>query len=130
MTLGTLPDDDGDWPVLCSLQSDKPDNQIAVMDTPGIIEGRSQVEGEVQEHFGVQLLIRASTPNVAFAKTRNIAVSLDQGVVREVVNVDTATYLVQSITRVGNPHSLGRESPTSNRHLYSINTIVSVRQTN
>lgn len=125
--LGTTPSDSGSWPVYASLMPDTPDNVITLIDTAGVKQGRIQTSGEIQEHYGVQLLIRSTTHPVGYTKAQALAVALDENIQNNTVTISGTTYDVDAVSRRGNVLSLGEEEE-SNRRLFSINAIVSINQ--
>lgn len=126
--LGTDPADSDPWPVFAADEPDSPDAVITVYDTVGRLGGRTQTNGEQQEHHGLQVRIRAGDHVTGWKKARAIATSFDQLVYRNTVTVGSKSYLVHSISRAGDVLSLGKETPTSRRKLFTINVLVSVRE--
>lgn len=129
-TLARLPSGSGDWPIYSSFMPDgegAPSDAIATFDTTGRNQGRTQIDGEVQENHGVQIMVRADKFNVGYAKSRTIATTLDEDVLRQTVSIDGTDYLVQCVNRVGDVIPLGKEDGT-NRRLFTINVLVVVTQ--
>lgn len=128
--LGTHPDQKKDWPVFRSSEPDKPDNCITVVDTAGFLYGRIQVSGEFPEHYGIQVLVRGTSDQVARAKARAIELLFDQGVYRQNVTVQKPTpkivYLVHAFTKRTPVLPLGKERGSSDRYKYSLNYTVVV----
>lgn len=122
-------DDDTDWATFEGVEPDLPDNCITVYDTSGVDEGRNFATGERAELNGFQVRVRSKTKSEGAAKVREIAVGLDTDVYLMTVSVDTTAYLVQSVKRNGDPLYIGYESPTSKRFIYTLNAVVSLRQT-
>jgi len=129
LSLGTDPADEGIWPVYQGREPDTPDKTITTYDTEGVQDGRTMVGGRVYEHHGSQIRVRAANEPTAFEKAREIAVDLDEGEYYVAVTISTSTYLVQSISRVSGPLSIGKE-PNSQRNLITINVKMAIRQTN
>lgn len=115
-------------------EPDAPDAVITTYDTSPVIQGRNMTDGEVWEYFGVQVRVRAAKKATAGATARRIA-TLMSAVRDATVNVPdpvgTATnqYLVKCVQRTSGPLSIGRESPTSQRCLYTLNLLVTLKQT-
>lgn len=128
--LGTDPASNGPWPVYAAGEPDKPDSAITVYDTVGRQEGRTHVDGEAQEHHGVQVRVRSAAHTAGYAKARAVAVALDEDVLMNSVHIGAASYRVWAVARTGDVLSLGKESPDSKRSLFTINALVSLRQTN
>lgn len=127
--LGTLPTDSGSWPVYYSNEPGTPDSVITLYDTAGRIDGHSQIDGRVIEHHGIQVRVRCANPENGYAKARAIAVALDEDVSFSGVTISTSTYTVYAVTRSSDVLSLGKETPTSKRNLFTVNATVALRQT-
>ena len=126
--IGTAPEDEGSWPIQDSNEPDLPDNLITVYDTAGITDGRVQRTGETAEHKGFMVQIRSTDKPTAWAKAEAIKTAMDESILNLLVTVDTSEYVIYSVTRHSGPVSLGRE-PSTNRFLFTINAVVSLRQT-
>lgn len=134
---GADPEVGGDWPIYDGLEPDTPDNCITIFDTPGELQGTVQIDGEIQERFGLQIRIRCSSQTVGWTKANALAVVCDQVVSQNTVIIGSNQYLVTTITRRGGILNLGRERPqtggqgvTSKRSVYTFNAVVSVHKTN
>lgn len=144
LSLGTDPDARpvGAWPVYASgepgagkpvgtastAKTGVPDSIITVYDTLGRQNGRIQFSGEIQEHHGFQVRVRAAGHSAGYAKARAIADGLDKSVYLRTVAIGASRYLVYAVTRTGDVLALGKE-PTSGRRIFTINALVTVRQT-
>ena len=127
LNLGDDPEDTTPvWPIYYSVLPDGPNNAICVYDTENRMEGREMVTGESQEHYGIQIAIRAENEDVGTSKGRAITESLDTEVFRELVTVQGAVYLVQSVGRTTGVLNLGREAPQTDRRRFSINALASI----
>lgn len=125
---GTDPTASGAWPV-CVEEADLPDSLIVVSDTQGRMDGRIMHTGEQDSHPGVQVKVRAATRRLARAKANQVAIALDEGVLRNAVTIGANTYCVQSVSRTGDILSIGKEVGSgSKRSLYTINCVISVTQ--
>lgn len=130
--LGTHANDNpqGSWPIYHDHLPDSPNEALCVYNTDGRLQGRTQVDGYMQEFYGIQIMIRALTPKAGTDKARKLAYALDHRILRNQVTVtdhsDSASYLVQAVTRVGNIISLGRETPTTERRTFTINGVASL----
>lgn len=118
----------GSWPVKVGSEPDKPDNVITTYVGPGVNNGRNQVDGVVSQLRGVQVRVRGSSHPTGFAKAETIAATLDQSVYDREVNVDGVRYLVRSLSRKGDLLSIGADAPGSERHLFTLNYLVDVKQ--
>ena len=135
--LGTDPDDDGLWPVFYSREPDRPDNCITVYTTRGTDDGRTMIDGKIQNHEGFQVRVRGSTDEVAYRKIDAIQTTLAQAsTYQETVHVygdgeDTglqSSYSVHAITRIGDPLFIGSDTPTSKRVVYTLNATTVIDQ--
>lgn len=118
------------WPVFTSEEPDGvgvPDAVITTYDTSGTSSGKTHADNERQEHHGVQVRIRSSTHDVGYTKARAIATALD-AVNNATVGVDSSSYNVVATTRTSDVLSLGRETPVSNRRLFTVNFLVALTQ--
>jgi hypothetical protein len=129
LSLGSAPADNDVWPIRFSGEPKSPDNVITVTDTVGKQDGRFQVDGQRQSHPGFQVRIRATNHVIGYAKAQTIAIALDESVQLAGVTVDGNTYRVYSISRVGDVFDLGKNHPTNNLNLFTINAVASLRQT-
>lgn len=118
----------GDWPVFAASEPDLPDECLTVYDTTPIDDGSIMIDGERQEHQGVQIRVRAREHDAGWLKARAVAVALDESVYDETVTIDGTTYLVMSANRQGGIAVLGKE-PTSRRNLFTLNALVTMYQT-
>lgn len=117
----------GSWPVSVSSEPITPDNVITVYNTVGIVDGRSQIDGKQFEHYSAQIRIRASTNVLGWTRSDRIRTYL-MGVNLAAVSVGSNNYLVQSFSQIGSINDLGKSDPDSSRNLFTINTLVTVKQ--
>lgn len=137
LTVATNPDVGGSWPAYYSHLPNTPDNAICVYETGGIVEGRTHTDGQTQEQYGFQVMVRSlgGTPaevDLGRAQLKAISDALD-AVRRATVYLPLTNspgmfskYLVHAVTRKSSLLSLGRESPTTTRRRYSGNWITSI----
>lgn len=130
-TLGTNPDLTTllAWPVYRGRDPDRPDNLIKVSDTQGRIFGSIQTDGELQEHHGIQVMVRSVDYSTGYVKARAIAVMLD-GVNEELVAMTPGTafdYIVHGVTRTSDVIALGSDVPQGKRQLFVINATTPIR---
>lgn len=116
------------WPIYYSIEPDVPDNVITVYDTSGRLDGRIQITGEMVEHPGLMFKVRSATHEAGYAKAHELKTLLDEGLYLDPVNVNGTEYEIHSLTRTGGILVLGR-SPYSNRKEFTLNAVVSLRQT-
>lgn len=130
---GTAPSDASAWPVYVATEPNAPDNVITITDTTPVIQGHSQINGEVQENYGVQIRLRANDFHEGQEKARAIAVALDAATLKTVRVGDVAgtgdeSYTVMSVTRISGPLSLGKNVTTSKLNVFTINYTVAMQQ--
>ena len=133
--LGVLPSAGGDWPIFVTSIPDSPDSIIAVIDTLGTRDGRHQPTGEAAEHPGIHIEIRDANYQDGWEKANAVRVALSETILRNTVSIEdnigtgTTGYLVYAVTKISGIIPLGKELPTSKRHLFTINAVVALRQT-
>ena len=129
LAVGTAPSAAGNWPIFVAGEPDTPDNCITVYDTAGTLEGRSMIDGEKQEHHGIQIRVRANDYPTGYTKARTVATTLDTSVYQNSASIGASVYVVQSVSRTTDVIPLGKENPLSKRDLFTINALVSLTQT-
>lgn len=127
---GTNPSANLAWPMFDNSEPDSPDNVITIYDTSGKKSGRVMFSGETDLHHGIQIRVRGADAIVGYTKAMAIANGVDVTVYREVITIDSTEYIVQEISRTSDVLVLGKETPKSKRSLFTINAVVSLRQTN
>tara|TARA_R110002020_G_scaffold376130_3_gene587308 strand:+ start:28068 stop:28517 length:450 start_codon:yes stop_codon:yes gene_type:complete len=128
LTDGTLPSASGAWPIHTANMPNKPDSAILITETAGKISGRDHNSGTIQEHQGIQIMVRASRFSTAYTKAGQIIQSIDEDILRTAVTISSSTYEIQSITRTTGALNIGKEEGTK-RQIFTINAIVSLRET-
>lgn len=121
----TAVDDQASWPCYHQQMPDSPDNCVCIYTTQGTTQGRT-FDGEVQEHYGLQIKVRSSGTG-GYAKLRRILNALD-ALIRTTVYIGNTTYFVQSFNRTTDTLPLGREKKTSDRFLYTLNGVMPIRK--
>jgi len=124
--LGTSPDAGGSWPMFVAEEPNTPDNVITVFDAVGRQQGRTQFDGEVQEHHGFQVRVRARDHVTGYTRARLIATTMDTTLYQNMAAVGANSYL-HSASRNGDVIPLGKE-PNTKRKLFIINAVASLRQ--
>jgi hypothetical protein len=117
------------WPIGVE-RPDSPDDCVTVTETTGRRDGRTMTDGEVIEHPGIQVEVRAADHNAGFLKAKQIATYCDEQVSNSGVTFEGKHYNIINISRVGVVMSIGRESPESRRELFTFNAMVTLTQTN
>lgn len=123
----------GAWPAYVGREPDRPDELIRVSNTQGRDFGTTQVDGELQEHQGIQILIRSTSEERGYLKAQRIAVFLDAvkrslvEITQEEAGTGTSEYILHAITRSSNVMSLGLDAPVGKRHLFTLNAVCAIR---
>lgn len=116
------------WMVYVANEPGVPDDCLTVYDTTGNIDAKTQPDGEVCQHEGIQVRVRSVDHPTGWAKANAIAVALTEDVDMMVVTVGPNRYLLQAVNQVGQVTALGREGSDSRRRVFTINFTVAVRQ--
>lgn len=119
------------WPINVDQDSESPDTSITVYGTLGRDDGRTQIDGELQEHHGVQIKV-SSLDRTGFLIATQLAVAcdgmVDKGVTVSSELMGTNYYILQSVNRTGNGvNALGKDMVNTRRNLYTFNALVNVR---
>ena len=112
------------WPAYCANEPNAPDNVVTTYDTAGNLFGREHSGGEMQEHYGVQIRLRAATHAAGWAKINAITTALDESTYQETVTIGAAQYCVKSARRSSGVAALGNESAASKRRVFTVNMTV------
>jgi hypothetical protein len=115
------------WPAYITNKPSRPDACIILTDTPPKMDGRIAFDGEVMQHEGIQIMVRATTHQLGWAKINAIAGAFDEDVYLETVHVDNTNYVVHAIKRANGPLPLGKE-PESTRLLFTLNVLATIYQ--
>ncbi len=125
---------DSNWLITINQQPSVPDDMITVYDTEGEHQGRTHADGETQEAFGLQIRVRSVDHKTGYAKARYIATQFDRLVHNNSVTVVQAIgtaydrFTVYAITRKSGVLYIGKE-PSTDRHLFTFNSVVTIQQT-
>lgn len=131
--LGVDPDPAGAqeqiWPIYVDNEPDLPDNCITIYNSVSRQQGRSQLDGEIQEMHGIQVRVRSSVSNQGFAKARAIAVYLDETQYTDIVTIGAAIYCAHSFTRTSGINAIGKDAPTpTKRSILTFNGLFTLTQ--
>lgn len=127
LSLGVTPAVGATWPVYAASVPDKPDSLITITDTAGVLDGRNQVDGEVQEHHGFQTAVRCANHSDGYVKAETIAIAFDESVRLNTVTIGSIQYTVYAVSRKSGVIAVGT-GPGDKRHLFTINAVVALRQ--
>ena len=115
------------WPCYTSLEPNLPDECVTTFDTNNRDQGRIQIGGKRQEHYGVQIRIRSKTHSSGWPKADTIKETLDQSILRDTIIIGSSTYCVHAVSRTSGVLELGKELAVTKRHVFTINCVVDVR---
>jgi len=127
LSVGSLPSAGDNWPISVAQEINSPDSTITIYDTASVIHGRNMIDGVMDEHYGIQIRIRAADFTTGWAKVKAIQAAIDSTIQNTGVAISSNTYQVPAVTRKSGPISLGKE-PTSKRSLWTINAVMAIRQ--
>ncbi len=115
-------------------EPDSPDEVVTVYDTAGVQQGRSMIDGERWEYYGIQVRVRAPLQRRAGQLAWLIATTLDTDVYDATVTIGETTgtgsdeYTVHAVQRTSGPIPLGKQEPTSRRSVFTINLLVGLER--
>ena len=124
--LGTDPAAASSWPIYSTFRPDRPDSLITIYDSAGKVTGKSMPDREVQEQYGIKVLLRDPSPVAGPTKARAIQTAFDAAYEDE-VSLEGVTYLIHNFLRGERINTLGHETGNQ-RLLYSLNVTVNLRQ--
>jgi hypothetical protein len=130
LALMTVPSAAGDWPLYISFLPDGPGiahNAGAIYNTTPIKDGRWLKTGAVFQHYGIQIMLRATSEEAGWDKCKTLAGQLDAVANNDVI-VSGTTYRLHNISRVGGINSLGEEPGTKRRRLFSMNFMAAIAE--
>ena len=120
MSKGTFPLSNGTWPLYVGQFPDTPDEAVGIFDTSGQRDGRTQVDGVVHSHPGIQLRIRSNQYTAGYQKSNELRIAL-QTIKGKIVTIDTVQYTILVVSQIGDILSLGKSEEINKRDLFSIN---------
>lgn len=118
----------GPWPVYDASEPNEPDNCITVYDTLGHDDARLLLGGELQQHYGLQIRIRALSHPVGWVKGTAIRTFFSEIVKTSNVTLESVSYLVWAITRIGQLSALGYDTSISKRRIFTLNCTTAIDQ--
>lgn len=124
---GTDPSTNSSWPVFYAREPDRNDNQITVLDRAGITGPRLGLPSIRHVHRGLQILIRGLPEQTAYDKNEQVTEYLDQTLYDEILTIDSSSYRIYTVTRVGDTQPLGVEPELSKRFIFSTNLLVALQ---
>jgi len=114
------------WPVY--VNNNQPTNtaNITVLDTTGFVRGKTHVDGEAQEHYGIQFLIRHPSQQEGYQKANKLLTETN-AYWRKIVFIEDIQYIIDAITSSSPIIRVGKEQPEEVLFVYSLNVIASIR---
>jgi hypothetical protein len=116
------------WPVYVGSEPTMPDDCITVYNTAGVVDGRSMPDGEILEHRGWQVRVRALDNPTGYQKMDDIRTYMSEVAVQVVTTIASIRYLVFCFAKFGDILDLGKDVPTSKRSLFTLNGLCPIRQ--
>jgi hypothetical protein len=125
LALMTVPSANGSWPLYISNMPDAPNNLGAIYNTTPSKDARSMEGGGIIQHYGVQIGIRCSVEETGWDKCNVLA-----GQLAAVHNAETIlngdTYTIHNVSIIGGVNSLGKETGTKRRNMFTMNFLVDI----
>ena len=128
-SLGTLPINDGSWPIYVNREPDSPDSCITIYDTTDVKQGRIQIDGAIVQKRGIQIRVRAKDHETAWPKADAISDNINETILLTSVTISLSTYVIHAIHQESGPVNLGKEVESSKRNVFTINALVDLKQT-
>ena len=120
------------WPVFVTNEPDDPDNCVTFYNTSPVTDGHDQTTGDAFQHEGVMVRVRATHDDVGYAKADAVKRGLCRVTLRQVdvtnARVGDASYVVNAITLASGPLPNGKDSPSSDRDVFTLNFLVSATE--
>lgn len=128
LELMTDPVDGDDWPLFSSHLPDGINSCGCMYDTTGIRDGRIMSTGEMVEHHGIQLTIRAAEYEAGRAKAEEIALALDATYNGSISIESGVDFELQNVKRMSSVVALGLEIDSKRNYLFTVDFLVTLRQ--
>ena len=115
----------GAWPAYVSSEPSSPDNCLTVYDTDRQSDGRAMVDGEEFHHYGVQIRVRSVDFRTGYVKADALHTVLTEGLYQEAITIDGHAYNIAAVCKTS-VRSLGRDSTSTKRSLFTVNAILAL----
>lgn len=115
------------WPGFVNNNDERTEPYVVVMDTAGRLQGKLHAISETQEHFGVQIQVRAATQTAAYSKMSEIFAYLD-AISRESVTIGAASYTLDAVTPTSPIIRVGKQQPEDYLNIVTANFVASIQQ--
>jgi len=116
------------WPVYVLSQGSDIDRLICVFNTSGKLDSAKQLNGEVQEMFGIQIKVRDIAIPSGYAKASAIASALDSYYSLATITIESSQFVVYALNRTSPILFIGFEQPENVLPIFTLNYTVSIRQ--
>lgn len=124
----SAPEDGQEWPAYVGHEPPEPPNCVTVYDTGGTLDGREMRTGEVLEHPGVQVRVRADPESYAVARAKaEQVVSALNGASRAETPFADASFALSNASQASGIAYLGPE-PETRRPLFTVNYRVTLEK--
>jgi hypothetical protein len=128
-SLVTDPDSGSNWPAYIQSLPDGDnveDNALTIYNTTPLLDGRLMI-GPVIQHYGIQIMVRATTYEAGWDKCSAIDAELSS-VHNESVVVGSVTYQIVNVSPATAVISMGAEPGTKRREKFSMNYLITMKQ--
>jgi len=118
----------GPWPAYYSEEPDGQgvrDNVITFFDVEGWADGRSMLDGEIYEHAGIHVRVRAQRNSQGAPKILTLRNALS-AILRYTVDLEANSYFVHCLAKFSTIKDLGDESPNSKRSVHVFDCVAAV----
>lgn len=123
------PGSSGSWPAYIGHMPDgegSVDDCVTIYDTTGVKDGRL-MSGANIFHEGVQVRVRSTSYTTGWKKAWELAEAL-AGILRKSLDLDSDSYIIQSVTQSTVVVPLGAEEGTKRRDHFTVNFLVTLKE--
>jgi hypothetical protein len=116
------------WPAAVGREPDRPDNCITVYDTAPRADSRSAIDGELSEHYGIQVRVRSSTYSAGWARAHALYNALCKTLNLQTVTLEGSTYLIECASEPRGPRPLRRPATEDRRVVFTMDCLLVAKQ--
>lgn len=113
------------WPIFSIREPDRPDDCITIFNTAGVQDGRSMIDGELQEHLAFQVRVRSKDSAEGWTKAKALQTAMAMSMTQRIVSIAASHYTVHCCSNIGQVAHIGTE-PNSKRAVHTVNSLVSI----
>lgn len=120
---------DGDpWPIFATGEPSNPDDCVTIYNTQGQSDGRTTVDGEIQEHHGFQVRLRSANKDSGHAKLSELRRVMAEVLYQRSVAIPgvASRYLIHCVAKLGSVLEVGTDSPGSTRTIFTLNGLMAI----